>query len=104
MPQRIPESGLVRPVLQALAASPIGFLKTSALIAAMEAEFVPEGEDAEILEGRADTKFSQKVRNLVSHRVGGGGLETMGFATYHKSRRGWQITDAGRAYIAGETA
>ena len=94
----------MHPVLRALAVSPTGFLKTTALIAAMEAEFAPEGEDAEILDGRGDTKFSQKVRNLVSHRVGGGGLETMGFATYHKGRRGWQITDSGRAYIAGRTA
>ena len=100
MPHRIPESDLLRPVLRALAASPGGFLKTSALIAAMVAEFAPEGEDAEILDGRGDTKFSQKVRNLVSHREGGGGLETMGYATYHKGRRGWQITEAGRSHIA----
>lgn len=28
----------------------------------------PTGEDAEILAGRKDTKFSQKLRKLVSHR------------------------------------
>lgn len=104
MPHRIPESDLVRPTLQALANSADGFLKTSDLIAAMEAQFDPAGEDAELLDGRSDTKFSQKVRNLVSHREGGGGLETMGYAAYHKRRRGWEITDAGRAYIAGRTA
>lgn len=104
MPHRVPESDLVRPVLQALADSPTGFLKTSNLIAAMEAQFAPEGEDAEILEGRSDTKFSQKVRNLVSHREGGGGLEAMGYATYNSRRRGLQITDAGRAYITGKPA
>ena len=34
--------------------------------------FNPSGEDAEILAGRNDTKFSQKVRNLVSHRENNG--------------------------------
>lgn len=83
MPQRIAEGDLVRPTLQALANSTTGFLKTSEIIAAMEAQFGPVGEDAALLDGRSDTKFSQKVRNLVSHRAGGT-LETEGYATYVK--------------------
>lgn len=41
---------------------------TSDLIKELTMIFHPKGEDAEILAGRKDTKFSQKVRNLVSHR------------------------------------
>ena len=41
---------------------------TSDLIKELTSIFHPTGEDAEILAGRKDTKFSQKVRNLVSHR------------------------------------
>ena len=94
------EHELVGPALRHLAATPNGYLSTSDLIAALEAEFAPSGEDAEILEGRSDTKFSQKVRNLVSHRNGGGGLTCHGYATYSRSRRGFTITDSGRERAA----
>lgn len=45
---------------------------TSDLISELVYVFNPSGEDAEILAGRNDTKFSQKVRNLVSHRENNG--------------------------------
>jgi predicted HNH restriction endonuclease len=57
----------------------------------------PEGQDAEILTGRNDTYFSQKVRNLVSHRT----LEKKGLATYTKVEGSGvhQITQEGVNYI-----
>lgn len=40
----------------------------------------PVGHDLEIIESRKDDYFSQKVRNLVSHRK----LDKLGLATYRK--------------------
>ncbi len=45
-----------------------GKITTSDLIKSLTKELNPQGEDSEILFGRKDTRFSQKVRNLVSHK------------------------------------
>lgn len=100
----IREADLVVPTLRLLDDAPGGFLTTSNLIIALEAHFEPEGEDAKLLEGRHDTKFSQKVRNLVSHRENGRGLETRGLAKYDAAREGWTITDAGRNVVVAVDA
>jgi hypothetical protein len=94
---RIPERTIAQEALRLLAQVPDGFMTTTDLIAALDNQFEPSGEDAEILEGRSDTRFSQKVRNLVSHRGYANGLETNGYAVYDKGRSGWTITPAGRA-------
>jgi hypothetical protein len=96
---RVREDELVVPALRHLNAAPSGFLETSDLIAKLEAEFAPDGEDAEILDGRHDTRFSQKVRNLVSHRNTSTSMSSLGYATYDSKRRGWTITPAGRARV-----
>ena len=41
-----------------------GTITTSDLIKSLIKVLDPQGEDAEILFGRKDTRFSQKVRNL----------------------------------------
>jgi hypothetical protein len=76
--QRIPEPELVIPTLELLYAAPDGEMLTSDIISALVRQFRPEGEDNAILEGRADTKFTQKVRNLKSHKT----LLNAGFATH----------------------
>ncbi len=43
-------------------------MTTSMLIQALTEQLQPEGADAEILFGRKDSRFSQKVRNLISHK------------------------------------
>ena len=63
---RIEEKSLILPALYIIQRD--GPTSTSDLIAELTAVFNPTGEDAEILAGRKDTKFSQKVRNLKSHR------------------------------------
>lgn len=63
---RIEEKDLILPTLYILKRD--GATSTSDLIAELTAVFNPQGEDAAILNGRNDTKFSQKVRNLKSHR------------------------------------
>ena len=87
------------PVLQAVAASKSGFLSTTDIIAEMMERFKPDGHDLVILEGRADTYFSQKVRNVVSHRASSTSLIKKGFAVYHKHLAGLEITETGRAYL-----
>jgi hypothetical protein len=85
-----------------MATKPDGFAETSDLIRHLEKAFRPSGEDAEILDGRSDTKFSQKVRNLVSHRNGPNGIVRLGLAEYDKLRKGLKITPRGRRYIGAE--
>ncbi len=62
---RISESELVLPVLYIL--NHYGSTDTSRLIKSLRNLLNPTGEDLEILQGRNDDKFSQKVRNLKSH-------------------------------------
>ena len=75
-----------------------GTLTTTELIQLLEDRLKPTGKDAELARDRSDTYFSQKVRNLVSHRNQSTGLVARGLATYDSSIEGWTITDAGRAF------
>lgn len=99
----ITEGQIRNAALRALAATPTGFLTTEQLISTLEMHFLPTGTDAEILNGRSDTHFSQKVRNLVSHREQSTSLEARGLATYDAIREGWQITVVGRQNITAQT-
>ena len=96
---RIRERDLIIPALKAAAASPGGTITTTQLIEVLTDEFQPDGLDAEILEGRQDTHFSQKVRNLVSHRESGTSMFTKGYATYHPENESIRITDNGRSFL-----
>jgi hypothetical protein len=62
------ERELVLPALVLLDLSQAG-LTTSDLIRELTTILRPDGHDGEILADRNDTYFSQKVRNLVSHRT-----------------------------------
>ncbi len=88
------ERELILPALALLDQSAEG-LTTSDLIRELTVILKPDGHDDEILAGRNDTYFSQKVRNLVSHRtLVGPGLETYDPALQHHA-----ITPAGRRYL-----
>ena len=87
------------PTLRIMAARKDGFVTTKELIGELEALFNPSGLDAEILEGRSDTYFSQKVRNLASHRATSNSFVTNGFAEYDGDKHGFRITDQGRALL-----
>lgn len=93
MPKRIKEPELVIPTLELLASTENGEMLTTDVIRGLELRFGPEGEDAQILDGRGDTKFSQKVRNLKSHKT----LETAGLAD--NIYRGFRITPKGRKLV-----
>lgn len=99
---RIRERDTYLPILRLLSEAQDGFMPTSDLIRELERHFAPSGQDAEILAGRSDTRFSQIVRNVVSHRDTPGNLIEEGWAEYEKGKRGLRITQAGREHLAAE--
>ncbi|MGR6034932.1 MAG: hypothetical protein ACU4EQ_03920 [Candidatus Nitrosoglobus sp.] len=93
MAGRITESSLIIPAVEVLFNSENGELTTSELIRRLEDVFAPDGGDLEILQNRNDTKFTQKVRNLKSHKT----LEKTGLV--EAIQNGFRITEAGRHFI-----
>ena len=102
MSQRISEEKILIAVLQLLAKQEDKTLTTTKLIELLTLRFNPSGRDAEIIEGRSDTFFSQKVRNIVSHRHEDSGIVARGLATYNQERRpgSLTITPEGENYIS----
>ena len=96
MSGRITESQLIIPALECMCEMPEGRITTKELIHRLELIFEPDGEDIEILDGRSDTRFSQKVRNLKSHKT----LDKMGLA--REIPDGFEITEAGRELVAAK--
>ncbi|MCI0708875.1 MAG: HNH endonuclease [Chloroflexi bacterium] len=94
MAQRISERELILPALYCIDEAG-GRLSTSELIACLVQLLKPAGEDALLLEHRSDTKFTQKVRNLNSHKT----LQTLGLATKGDKDEDWDITANGQAYL-----
>ena len=98
MADRITEKDLILPALWCISNAENNTLSTTELQKMLREIMQPSGEDLEILSGRNDDKFSQKVRNLRSHQT----LEKPGFATY--KRRGkngyWTITEEGQNFLA----
>ena len=97
MAVRITEKELVVPTLQIAAGRPNGEISTSDLIIALTELFEPEGEDAENSPGRNDTRFSQKVRNLISHREGINTMFARGYAEYMGDEI--KVTEEGRRFV-----
>lgn len=95
---RIRERDLAIPALRAAAARPNGHISTTDLIDVLEEEFEPAGDDAKILDGRHDSRFTQIVRNLVSHREASTSIFKRGYAEYVDE--GIRITDSGKAFLA----
>lgn len=93
----ITERELVVPTLKVLLENG-GYISTSALIHILSEKFRPAGVDAEILRNRNDNHFSQKVRNLVSHRQQSTNFIAAGYAKYVPG--GLYLTDKGRKLLA----
>jgi hypothetical protein len=91
----ITENDLVLPTLEILASRPDEFIGTSDLIRELTAILRPTGNDAKLIRGRNDTHFSQKVRNMISHRASPTSFIRKGWATYDPGKRGLRITTAG---------
>lgn len=93
--KRIRERDLIVPSLEIMLENG-GNVSTRDLIANLRLRLQPEGEDLDILEGRTDDRFSQKVRNLRSHKT----FERMSVARYGvKAREDVGITRYGRIYL-----
>lgn len=90
------ESDLIIPALQFIKENPNG-VTTSQLISHLIDVLKPSGHDMEIIAGRNDTYFSQKVRNLKSHNT----LTMKSLAKYNKvGETGiWEITPQGLQYL-----
>lgn len=86
------ENDLIFPALQLLNQAEYG-LSTTKLIEHLRERLQPSGRDIEIIKGRKDDYFSQKVRNLKSHDT----LTKKGLATYISGY--WCITPTGRRYL-----
>ncbi len=93
--ERITERELILPALFLISLR--NGIITSDLISELGNLLQPSGVDAEILDNRTDTKFSQKVRNLVSHKT----LTQLGYATYERIPGNGlhEITKEGQRYL-----
>ncbi len=96
---QIQESDLVVPTLMFLTTQPDGVARTSDIIAYMEERFQSTGVDAETLKGRKASRFSQIVRNMISHRDGMHSFIRNGYADYLNVPRGLRITNKGRRLL-----
>lgn len=90
--KRVTESELVLPALYLMTQND-DQITTTNLIKLLEEKLKPTGVDAEILAGRRDTYFSQKVRNLKSHDT----LLKKGFVRHINN--GFEITQQGKMYV-----
>jgi hypothetical protein len=94
---RISERELVVPTLRLLDDNKRGWMATSDIIAHLTQLFAPSGQDAEIFDGRGDIYFSQKVRNMISHRDQPWNFIHRGLAHYEP--HGLRISDTGRSTV-----
>ena len=86
------ENELIAPALYLISKYP--GITMAEIIKKMECAMNPTGNDAEILSGRNDTHFSQKVRNLKSHR------DYNGMAEYTDLQNGhYYLTEKGRVVL-----
>ena len=90
---RVEEKTLILPALYVIRRD--GAVTTTDLIRELTAAFHPTGEDAVVLSGRRDTKFSQKVRNLKSHRE----LNGMAAYTVLDAEGRYALTPDGENYL-----
>lgn len=97
--ERVHERDLVVPALRLAAGRSDGFISTSDLVRELQQIFNPTDRDNEIIQGRSDTYFTQKVRNLISHRHSPNSFIANYFAEYDSQRQGIRITDAGRRLL-----
>lgn len=86
--------------MKALLAASGQTLTTTQLIRVLSRSLNPTGHDADIAKNRSDTYFSQKVRNLVSHRYQSTGLQARGLADYDAKAESWTLTKLGRHHAA----
>ena len=97
---RITEQEIFKPAMKIVASNPNG-VSTSRLINEVMRKMNPKGEDMRILKNRGDVKFTQKVRNLISHRNNATSIIRRGYLRYEAGRPSGKlfITQKGQAYL-----
>lgn len=65
-----------------------GTTSTSDILDTLRELFQPIGHDSQIMKGRADDYFSQKIRNVKSHS------SLKNFVNYDR-KKGWSLTEEG---------
>lgn len=99
--RRVKERDLVEPALYLIAneSDEYGGLDVTRIDKLLRGSIVLSDEDKQILKGRKDDRFSQVVRNLVSHRT----LERTGYAEYRLmqtyQRGAYFLTPKGAVYL-----
>ena len=86
------QSDLIGPALAEISEHRDG-IATSELLTILRRQLRPSGEDLELLAGRNDDKFSQKVRNLKSHDA----LVRNNLASFKDGK--YYITEVGEAFV-----
>lgn len=103
--KRIREPDLIEPVLKLISehGDEYGGLDVTKIDELLRQQLILSDEDKQILKGRKDDRFSQVVRNLVSHRT----LERHGVAEYRKTgmyRRGaYYLTPKGASMVGAKS-
>ena len=97
MEERIWEKDLLLPALKIINDAWNNWISTTELSDNLRTLLNPSGEDLQILKWRADDKFSQKVRNLKSHKT----LEKKGFVRCESSNETskFYITEEWKQYL-----
>ena len=96
----ISERELLVPSLQLAARRPGGAISTTSLIESLADLLRPRGDDLKVLRGRRDSRFSQKVRNVISHHENSTSIFKRGLA--ERINGGIRITDLGRRFLRDE--
>ena len=94
MAKRIQESELLLPALYVIYLN--GKANTTQIKKALIEVFNPQGEDAKKLSNRPDTKFTQKVRNLMASHYDNNGMSTY---TSKDSRGYFSLTEDGQKLV-----
>lgn len=97
---RISEEQLILPSLYLMDISPNKTISTTNMKDKLTNIFKPTGIDNQLISGRSDTHFTQKVRNLKSHNT----LENFGYATYNNRQQGersgsFTLTQSGKEFL-----
>ncbi|MCL1828321.1 MAG: hypothetical protein FWG32_02375 [Oscillospiraceae bacterium] len=94
---RIEEKALILPALYIINAHEA--ISTSELIRELTGVFNPSGEDAEILSGRKDTKFSQIVRNLMGSHYKTNEMAALTQRSPAGRNAKFSLTEKGKQYL-----
>lgn len=96
---RYEEKDLYLPMMRHLKNAPGQFLTTSEIITKLAKELSPAGKDTDIIDGRNDDFFSQKVRNIVSHKGTPANPISKGWVEYDASLGGMRLTKLGAGIV-----